>query len=308
MTMIDKVDIFPIGIGGWGLGGFATKDDGVDFAKQTEAVAYSFSRGQNFAEINQWYAEGMSAKIIRDGLFMSKVNRKDVILCQSLYVKDKRFESSSEELDKTLDMFETKFVDILQFTQGVFLQFGYESCKDFLQYALKSGKTKYIGVTNEDLNLLQKLFLDFGKRLISHEVCFNFEVRENEKLGIIPFANKNNIRTVVYQPLRRNKTFSRNWPLLKTLSQKYLVSENQLIISWLLKKGFILLTKSTNIEHIKENLDAKKLNLTEEDFLKIDQFLPKGYTSPKIDWSGTGDGVRIDQLSNVIDGYLENIS
>jgi diketogulonate reductase-like aldo/keto reductase len=69
----------------------------------------------------------------------------------------------------------------------------------------------------------------------------------------------------------------------------------------LISKGYLPLTKSESIAHIDEHLKALDIPLSENDRAALDAFTPPGYTSPKIDWEKTGDGISIDQLSNVFD-------
>ena len=160
---------------------------------------------------------------------------------------------------------------------------------------------RYTSITNEDLDLFKKYHKYFGDRLFSHEVCYNFEVRENEKIGIIPYANQNNIKTVVYQPLRRNRTAIRNWPLLTELSKKYKFSQNQILLAWIVSKGLLPLTKSESIEHIDEHLNALKIKLDASDIESLNEFDIPNYITPEIDWKKSGNGIDVSQLSNIFD-------
>lgn len=196
--------------------------------------------------------------------------------------------------------FNTDYIDTFQFTASVFYEFGFERCVDFVEKMISKNIFRYTSITNENLDLFKRYHSHFGDMLFSHEVGFNFEVRENETEGTIPYANSNNIRTVVYQPLRRNRTANRNWPVLVDLSKKYGITQNQLILSWLISKNILPLTKSENIDHINEYLETINIKLDVEDCKKIDEF-KLNYVSPKIDWEKTGEGIDVSQLSNVFD-------
>lgn len=300
--MINKSDLFPIGIGTWGIGGFAEKDSGIDAKKQKEAITYMFNRGMNFVEANLWYSQGSSAEILASALKDSKKKRDDVFICQAIYLKNGGgMEEAEGEVDKALKLFETNYIDSVQFSQSVFLEYEFDEITNFFENLFKNKKIRYTSITNEDLDLLRRYHKHFGERLFSHEVCFNLEVKENEKLGIIPYAKKNNILTVVYQPLRRNRTAQRNWPLLAELSKKYNVTQNQILLSWIASKGYLPLTKSENISHIDEHLASLEIKLKPEDIKELNDFTPPGYTSPEIDWDKSRGGVRMDQLSNIFD-------
>lgn len=160
---------------------------------------------------------------------------------------------------------------------------------------------RFTSITNENLELLKNYHKIFGGKLFSHEVCFNFEVRENEKLGMIPYANENNIKTILYQPLRRNRTAQRNWSILVELSKKYNATQNQIILAWLMSRGYLPLTKSEEINHIDEHIDAINIKLDKVDIDKLNNFEVSNYISPKIDWDKSGEGIDVSQLSNVFD-------
>jgi len=54
--MLNPKDIFPIGIGTWGIGGLAEKDSDNDDATQLKALVYMLNNGMNFMEATWWYA------------------------------------------------------------------------------------------------------------------------------------------------------------------------------------------------------------------------------------------------------------
>ena len=166
---------------------------------------------------------------------------------------------------------------------------------------MTQGKIRFTSVTNFNLEYLQKYHQVFKEKLFSHELCFNFEIRENEVLSITEYARNNEILNVIYQPLRRNRTSHRNWPVLLELSQKYNKTQNQVLLNWLSAKGFYPLIKSDKIEHINENLEAWSFTLDTDDIKKLNNFSVSGYKSPKIDWFMTGDGTKIHAIPNEFD-------
>lgn len=72
-------------------------------------------------------------------------------------------------------------------------------------------------------------------------------------------------------------------------------------MSWIISKGYLPLTKSETIAHIDEYLDAVSLSLEPSDTEMLNNFVIPGYKNPVIDWYYSGNGVTVDQLSNVFD-------
>lgn len=299
--MITKKDLSKIGIGTWGVGGYMERDTSINEEKQVNAIAYMLNKGINLVEANAWYSQGYAVEILGKAIKKSSIKREDIFIVQAVYLKNNTLNEVETEVDKVLKTLETNYIDSLQFTSSVFLQYGFDEACEVIQKLMDKGKVRFTSVTNENLDLLRKCHTKFGEKLFSHEVCYNFEVRANDTEGMIPYANENNILTVIYQPLRRNRTSGRNWPLLVELAQKYGKTQNQIILAWVIAKGYLPLTKSETVEHIDEHLEATTIKLEASDIARMDNFAPPGYKPPVIDWNKSGVGVSVDQLSNVFD-------
>lgn len=299
--MITKNDLFPLGVGTWGIGGLADRDTTIDKPKQVNALKYMLQRGMNYVEANLWYSQGYALEILAEAYRTSGIKRENLFLVQAVYLKDQTLQDVEKEIDKLLKLFDTDYIDSLQFTQSTFLSFKFEDICSVVDKILTSKKARFTSITNENLPLLKQYHERFGNKLFSHEVCYNFEIRTNETDGTTKYAQDNDILTVLYQPLRRNRTANRNWPLLVELSKKYGITQNQVIISWLLTKGFLPLIKTESVAHIDENLEAIKHELDAGDIQRLNDFVAPGYTPLPIDWDKTGNGFRIDQVSNVFD-------
>ena len=61
---------------------------------------------------------------------------------------------------------------------------------------------------------------------------------------------------------------------MKTISISKGLSASQILLTWALQKGYSVIPKSTNPDHIKENISLENI-LTEEEMEKLDN-LEKG--------------------------------
>jgi len=296
------LSLFPIGIGSWGLGGFMTRDESIDKTKQVNAVAYMLNKGMNFIEVNMFYSEGYSVEILAEAVKKSGKSRSDIVLCQAIYLKNgKDLSSSKKEVQQVMEHFETDYIDTLQFSMGSFNINTFDEITEWIDSLLIEKKIHFTSITNENLEFLQKYSQKYKNKLFSHEVPYNFEVRTAEKLGIISYAKKQGIQTVIYQPLRRNRTAQRNWDILVELSKKYNKTQNQILFNWINSKGFLILTKSETISHIDDHLEAINFELDSQDIERLNTFVIPNYMEPEVDWNKTGVGVNIAQMSNVFD-------
>ena len=295
-------EVFPIGIGMWGIGGLTERDPDNNDEKQIKALSYMLQKGMNFVELCPWYADWKSIELFVDAVKDSKTNINNIFIVSSIYpYKNERLKDARYELEKLLKMLGRSKTDSIQFTFSGILKWGIKESLNFYKQVLKEGLADFVSLTNENLNTLEMFYKEFGKQLLSQEIHYSFEIRVNEECGLIYYANKNGITNVIFQPLRRNKTALRNWPLLFRLSQKYGKTQNQIILNWLVSGGFLPLTKSETIDHIDENLASLDFKLTSEDIKELDDFRVPNYKLPKIDWDRTGEGVPVHQLPNIFD-------
>ena len=134
---ISNKQIFPLGIGGWGLGGFAEKDPKNNDKEQIDALIYMMSRGMNLVEANLWNSEGKSVEIIKKAYFESGIKRNKYIINQAIYnYRNPKFQDAKNELDKMLKIFETDYIDSLEFNALCYLEYEKSKIFDFYHEAL----------------------------------------------------------------------------------------------------------------------------------------------------------------------------
>lgn len=299
---MNRNNLSKIGIGTWGIGGFMEVDPNNDDKKQVEALVYTIGKGVNYVETVYMYAQGKAVDLLAKSIKKSGVSRDKLFITLSVYQKDAQTPKEAENrLNTFLASVGTDHVDSVQFTMGLVRDMGLDKISNLVNKLVTQGKTRFTSLTNSSREFLVTYHKEFGNKLFAHEGVFNFEVRENEKYGLTEYANKNKILNVVFQPLRRNKTAARNWPLLVKLSLKYGKSQNQIILNWIASKGFFPLVKSSSKAHIDENLAAFDFAMELADISSLNNFQIPGYTSPKIDWYDTGEGVKIHNLPNIFD-------
>lgn len=300
--MINRKDLSNFGIGTWGIGGFAERNPDNDDGKQIDALVYMLNHGINFIELNLWTAEGHCAYLVAEAIRKSKVSRNDLFLTQTIYSHSANtIKDAEKEVISFKELFETDYIDVMQFGGKNFNLYGYDESIQFLEKYLSNNTARYVGVMNSELDFIKKFHKHFVDELFSFEVGFNFEIRESEELGLIDYTKKNGILNVIYQPLRRNRTANHNYPLLVELSKKYNKTQNQILLNWIVSKELFPITKSETIKHIDEHLAAFNFTIDAEDVDKLNSWRHPKWKTPKIDWDHSGEGVTIDQLSNVFD-------
>ena len=285
--MINKNDIFELGIGTW-------KIDYENIKNDMQSLIHSYNLGQNYLSLSMLYNNGEVVRQLKR--FINKVDRDKLFIATNLEPTIECRDDIEKQLNEYLQILDIEYVDMLQLHKPSFSKIPLIDVYKEIQRLVNLGKVKYIGISNaslEQLSLINKeIKIDF------FEGIYNLECKIYEDIKVIDYCDKNDIKFLCYQPLRRNRTAKRNYPLLVELASKYDKTQNQIILNWIInEKKMIALVKSTNINRINENKQALNFKMDIEDYERLNNFRSEEFDNVKVDWDDNG-GISIDQLAN----------
>ncbi len=285
--MIKLKNIFPLGIGTFRI-------DLNEKESSINALIESFNLGQNYIDTSYLYENGKVMAFI--GEFIKKVGRDKLFITTKIEPTVEKITDIEEQLNKYLEIMNIDYVDCLMLHSVIFTKLPLIETYKEMNRMVELGKTKSLGLSNSNLEQLKEINEQYPISI--YEGVYNLECKLNENIGIIDYCKDNNIIFCAYQPLRRNRTANRNYPLLVELSEKYNKTQNQIILNWIIKhKKLNILIKTTNSNRINENIDSLNFKMDMEDYNKLDLFRAEEFDNIVIDWEGKG-GITIDQLAN----------
>ncbi len=165
----------------------------------------------NFVELCSWYSQGKAVELFIDALNDSKIKKDNLFIVASIYPHDLEDVIEAEkEFESLLGKLGTNFIDSVQFTGSSLNKWSFEESIKLQEKLIDQKLSRFVSLTNVDLETLEKYNKLFDEKFFSHELHYSFEVRETEDFGLIDIAEENNIKNVIFQPLRRNRTAQRN--------------------------------------------------------------------------------------------------
>ena len=282
-----KEDIFPIGIGTW-------KIDYENFDNEINALLHSFNKGQNFLALYMLYNNGEVVKRMKS--FIDKVDRNKLFICVNLEPTIEKIEDVEKQLDEYLNVLNIDYVDSVQLHSPEYSNIPLLDVYKEIQRLVNIGKVRYSGISNTTLEDLIKINSEV--KIDFFEGLYNLECKVYEDIKVLDYCHKKNIKFICYQPLRRNRTAMKNYPVLIDLANKYNKTQNQIVLNWIIyEKNIMPLIKSTNIERINENIDSINFKMSREDYNILNEFRNSDMDRIQIDWNGHG-GISIFQLPN----------
>ncbi len=144
----------------------------------------------------------------------------------------------------------------------------------------RAGKILRWGVSNFDLAEMEEvLALHDGDACAMNQILYNLSRRGLEyELG--PWLEAHKIPLMAYSPMEQGRLRVNN--TLKTVAARHEVTPHTLAIAWVLNQpNTIVIPKSGRVEHVRENIKAAEVKLSEEDIAALDKaFKPPARKTP----------------------------
>ncbi|CEP60659.1 uncharacterized protein LALA0_S01e16006g [Lachancea lanzarotensis] len=137
---------------------------------------------------------------------------------------------------------------------------------ELMQYLPKRGGTKAIGVSNCSIRHLKEILDSQGNKIVPaiNQIEAHPFLPQDDMLD---FCHDKGIIMEAYSPLGSDGAPFLKEPVVREIAKRYHVDTAQLLISWGLQRGYVVLPKSTNLERIVSN--SQTFELAKEDFIRL---------------------------------------
>ncbi len=259
-----------LGVGTWQLS--SNVDENVN------SIKYALDNGVNFIDTAEIYnTEDIVGKAIKN------YEREKLFIASKVWPTHFHYDDVITACENSLKKLETNYLDLYQLhwsTKSIDIK---ETMKA-MEKLKEDGKIMNIGVSNfslEELKEAQAVMTKF--EIASNQVEYSIVTRDIEKEGIFDYCKDNGIAIIAYSPLSHGKIFN-NQELVNDISKigkKYGKNPAQIALSWLLhRENTFPIPKASNLEHMKENITAADIKLSDEDLSFLSSLESKYYTEP----------------------------
>lgn len=129
------------------------------------------------------------------------------------------------------------------------------------------GKALNIGVSNFPMKHLKEVNEELAAPIFCNQVEYHPLLGQ---FDLLDYAAENDLMVTAYSPLAQGEALQE--PLIQELAKKYGKSPAQVALRWLVEQEqVIVIPKSTNRQHLEENLDIYDFILEDDDFDAIDE-------------------------------------
>lgn len=249
----------------FGLGVFQIPED----EEAKNACLQAFSLGYRHIDTAHHYhnERGVGQAVKESGL-----GRKDIWITSKLWPNEYGEEITGPAIDKMLARLDTEYLDLLLLHQQVG---DYIGGWKGLEKAVADGKVRSIGLSNFESERLEEVLniADIPPAILQAE-CHPYYQQNALKKRLEAYGTK----IACWFPIGHGNPDLINEAVFGKLAEKYGKTNVQIILRWHIQEGNIAIPKSTNPQHLKENIDIFDFQLTDSEMDSI-RALDKGASS-----------------------------
>ena len=240
-----------IGLGTWGIGGRFEKDTSKE-EEEIDVIRKGIKLGLTHIDTAEVYGQGQAEKEI--GAAIKKFDRKKLFITTKVWKTNLHYDSLIKALENSIKRLQTDYVD-LYVIHWPNPNIPIKESMEAMKYLAEQGKIKAIGVGNFSISEIKEAQKYLKKhKIVANQIEYNLLMREAEK-EMIPFCTKNNIIVMSYRPLAKGELAQKGIEILDNIAKKYNKTNAQIALKWVIShKNIVAMSKSFNVNHLKENL------------------------------------------------------
>jgi len=293
---IGESQVSVMGIGTWGVGGYATKNPYTRDIEEIDILRYALGSGVTYIDTSHFYASQYSLPLIRRAI--TNFPRESYFINVKLGYPGTSKKQLIEQCMDHLRELGIEYADMIQIHSPIAIDIPIPEAVEAMNELIQMGKAKHMSVGNFNTDQIKEAQGASKYGIAAHEMHYNLMIRANEENGVVEYCRKNKIMLIAYQPLRRGFLSGIEDDTLMDLAQKYGKTQSQIILNWMASKEYMMfLVKATRGSHINENVAALGWKMDKKDYALLDQWQMAGYKTPDYDKTGKSkDGLKIWKL------------
>ncbi len=258
------------GLGVWEMGGRGEVDTSKD-GTEIEAIQSAIDAGITHIDTAESYGVGHAEELV--GKAMQGYDRSKLIVATKVSAPHQSYDGLRRSFEASLKRLGTDYVDLYLLHRYPDVGIPIAETMRAMDELVEQGVVKNIGVCNLSPNRFDEAQKHTQHKLVCNQVHYNVQYREMEDKGVLNYCQENDVLLVAWRPVQKGTLPQTK--LIDDLAQKYNKTPTQVVINWLISQDHVVtISKTSHIEHLKENLGAAGWTMEPEDIERIRKEFP----------------------------------
>lgn len=263
----------------FGIGTYNMAENSTLADQEMASIQTAIELGVSHIDTAEVYANGKTEKLVGEAI--KNYDRKKLFLVSKVKYDNLYYRGIKTAIQNSLERLQTNYLDLYLMHRCPPLD-KFEECVKAMNELADKGLVNYIGLSNTNTEHTKMLCKISKHPFVVNQVHLNLQFREPEKDGFLEYCQTNGIFLEAWRPVNKGSLTKSGVnitkpgiPILDEMCKKYGKTPAQISINWLIsQQNITTLAKSSNIEHLKENLGALSWKMEKEDIKKLKDGFP----------------------------------
>lgn len=219
---------------------------------------------------NAYFNEVAVGKVIRE----SGIPREDFFVTTKLFPQSYPYEQCKADIDATLERLGLDYIDLLLFHQpyGDYVD-GWRAMEE----AVRAGKVRSIGLSNFPVHKIEQIMEVAQIKPAALQVELNPYWNQHALKAELAKIGLGDIVYEGWYPFGHGDAKLLAEPVIAKIAEAHGKTVAQVILRWMLQEGVVTFPKTTNPQHILDNIDVFDFELSDDEMTRINALPQKAY-------------------------------